>query len=409
MSVRSEEQTAVRSKYFILLLLGLVFSIGIAVTLNRIPFIRLKSDLYQRWYATTKLFAENRNIYDARNGAEVLQEVYGDDLIFETTNFYYPAHLLFFTVPLTLVSYPTAHLLWTTAVQLFYLTAIALMIWAVGWPDSTNRVTLFLLACVLFVPSLQHTIWGQFNTIGILSLGLCYLVLQKNRYGLAGILASGLTFKPQTTALTLAFIFIWVLFARTRWRFYLGFMGAMFGWWLFAELLQPDWVLAFTGSLGSYIPVQSIVDMVWNPYQIVSGILIVISLALFFINRHMSVQSAAFAGCLSLSIGIWALVMPVVGMMHTVMMPLAVVLLMAALQQTHPQLAKITLICLAIVYMAGWFVFVWGLSDPSLYGQHILGAEMIYKGALPGLISLFSLPLCWPRQEETMIKAVKSS
>ena len=389
-----------RQKIRSLLLIGFLFTLGVSITLNRVPFIRAKSDIYLRWYATTKLFSEDRNLYDEDNGKEVQQIVYGDNPVSRKTNFYYPAHLLIFTAPLSLLPYPAAHLIWTTAVQLFYLSALWLLIRELRWPDTTNRITLLLVMAALFLPNLQHTIWGQFNTIGVLSLVLSFLALRWDRYGMAGVWAAGLTFKPQATLLPLVFLLFWVLWGR-RWRFFLGFALTMAAMWAFAEILQPGWVFDFIDSLEGYIPVRSAVDQIGNPYQLISGALLFLLAIVLLQNRNAPADSVAFAGCLSLSILVWGLIIPIVGMMHTVLFIPAVILLLASLKSSQPRLYRPALIALCLVYIGGWLLFIWGLTDQALYGQHIVWSEMVYRVVLPIIIGLFSLPLCLSRQYRT--------
>lgn len=384
----------------ILLLVGLFFSLGTAFTLNRVPFIRAKSDVYLRWYATTKLFAENRNLYDARNGEEILQLVYTDEPAYEKTNFYYPSTLLLFTAPLAWLPYLAAHFIWTTAVQLFYLAALWLLSRELHWPDTMNKTTLFLATAALFIPSLQHTIWGQFNTIGVLGLALCYLALRREQYGLAGIWSVSLTFKPQTAVLLLAFLLLWAIWQQ-RWRFILGFMLAGAGLWAAAELSQPGWLFDWAASLSGYIPVQSVLDQLWNPHQLAAGGLLLTALAFFIRSRDMTADSLAFVGCLSFSMAVWALIVPIVGMMHAVILPPVLVMLLAGYKRSLSRWYRPVLYTLAVIYVGGWIGFIWGLTDQSLYGQHIQWSETAYKIVLPTFIALLAGPFCWQSRFRT--------
>lgn len=386
-----------QNKARILIIVGLLFSFGIALTFNQVPLIRNKSDFFQRWYATTKLLSENRNLYDAQNGEEVLAFVYGDNPVYETTNFYYPAHLLLFIAPLALLPYPTAHLIWTTGIQLFYLAALWLMSNHLHWPGTVNKTTLLLALASLFLPSLQHTIWGQFNTIGVLSLVLSYLALQQGKDGWAGIWLVGLTFKPQATLLPLLFLLLWALWQR-RWRFLTGFTVLSLAMWLFAELFQPGWVFDFINSLGGYIPVQSVVDQIWNPFQLVTIGLLLAVMLLYIKNRNVPASSPTFAALLIFTVAVWTLIVPIVGMMHNVILLPMLILLFANLRTNGPTWYKPALVSFIIIYVAGWIGFVWGLSDPALYGKHIEWSELAYKTIMPGLMLLFSLKLFLPEQ-----------
>jgi hypothetical protein len=85
-------------------------------------------------------------------------------------------------------------------------------------------------------------------------------------------------------------------------------------------------------------------------------------------------------------------------MMHTVLVPVAVVLVLASLQTEHPKLYRPALYAIALLYLLGIAAFVWGLSSPELYGKHIAWSELAYKVAVPICIGLFSLPLCLETQ-----------
>jgi hypothetical protein len=83
----STRQNQEEKKQWILALVGILFVIAFALVLNSNPQTRLKSDIYLRWYATEKLFSEGRNLYDERNGREVIEIVY--DGYFERETGYY--------------------------------------------------------------------------------------------------------------------------------------------------------------------------------------------------------------------------------------------------------------------------------------------------------------------------------
>jgi len=100
----------------------------------------------------------------------------------------------------------------------------------------------------------------------------------------------------------------------------------------------------------------------------------------------------------SLSLAVWSLIVPVIGMLHIVALPIAVVMILSGLERTHPTLYNYALYSILLVYLLGIAGFLWGLSSPDLYGKHILWSGYAYKVAAPILISLFSLPLCLKRK-----------
>jgi hypothetical protein len=384
-----------KRKLLILGAVGLLFAIAFALVLNGNETARYKSDIFLRWYASEKLLSQGRNLYDMRNATEVATYAYPSPW---QTNYYYPAHMLLFTAPLALLPYRTAHLVWTVATQLFYLIGLWLVAREVGWPGSVAKFTIFMVAAVLFIPYFQHTIWGQFNTIGLLSLALCYVALRRGRYALAGVWAIGLTFKPHTTLLTLAFLLFWALFERRRWPFYLGFFGAGLALAGMAEGLQPGWIPDFLSSLGGYDPTPSILDLIWNPYQVTAVVLTLGAVALFAWRRSSAPGSPAFDGCLAVSLAAWPLVVPIIGMLHATLFPLAALLLLPHLKEERAGLYPLALCGLLLIYLLGIAGFAWGLASPERYGQHIAWSELAYKSAAPLLLLLFSIPLQLERQ-----------
>jgi hypothetical protein len=383
-----------RQKKVLLAAVGLLFCLSLALTLNNVEWVRYRSDFFARWYAAEKLLDEGRSLYDRRNGEEVIAHSGFPDPL--QAGFYYPAHLLLLVAPFALLAYPVAHLFWTVSVQLFYLVGLALVIRRTGWPASANGIALFLILAAVFVPHMQHTIWGQFNTVAVLSLALCWYALQREQYGWAGVWAVGLTFKPQATLLTLLFLLFWAAFRRERWRFGAAFTAAMLVSWLAAELLQPGWLGAFWRSLADYIPVQSVVDGYWNPYQIVAVTLLLPAVILFWQHRQQPAQSPAFAACLALSLAVWFLIAPIYGMLHTVLLPLAIIWIVGGLQQERPRFYRPAITLLLALYWLGWLGFLWGLAAPERYGLHIALSEMAYKAAAPLLLMLLALFLLLP-------------
>jgi hypothetical protein len=385
-----------RQKMGVLAVVGFVFCLGMALTLNNIEWVRYRSDFFARWYAADKLLDEGRSLYDRRNGEEVVAYSGFPDPL--QAAFYYPAHLLLFMAPFSLLPYPLAHLIWTAAVQLFYLAGLALVMRRAGWPSSANGVALFMVPAVLFLPYFQHTIWGQFNTIAVLSLALCWYTLQREQYGRAGVWAVGLTFKPQATLLTLLFLLFWALCRHERRRFVAGFAAALVLAWLSAEFLQPGWIGAFRHSLADYIPVQSVVDGFWNPYQIVAGALLLAAAVLFWRHREQPPQSAVFGACLALSVTVWFLIAPIYGMLHIVLLPLALIWVVSGLQQIRPDLYRPALYLLLALYCLGLIGFLWGVTSPERYGLHITLSELAYKTAAPILLALLALPVLLVRR-----------
>lgn len=389
-----------QQKIIFLVVIGLVVMAAFAFTLNNSEtFNRLYSDLFLRWYAATKLFHEGRNLYDPRNADEMWKIAFGKNPWGYETNFFYPAHLLVFIAPLALIPYQTAHLIWTFIVQVFYFASLLLLVRRNRWPSTSNGIAVFMAINAISLPFLFHTIWGQFNTIAMIGLVLCFFALSKERYVLAGVFAVSLTFKPQNDLLSLLFLLFWVIWQKKRWPFLLGFGAVTFLCWLFAELLQPGWVKAFIDSLGHYTRIESVVDQVWNPYQITAIVLFFASITIFFWKRKASPTSTAFIACLTLSMAVWDLIIPIYGWVHAVYLVLAIVWLVPLWKKHFPTRGNYPVYVFGFLFILGWLFFFLNFFFPQ--GKLLLNwSEATNKGLFPLAVTIFSIPLLWRKDSD---------
>ncbi len=367
---------------------GLIFVVFLANILVRNSFVRNHSDFLLRWYATEKLFSEGRNIYDPANVQEIHDAAGRSGEL--RSNFYYPAFLLLFTAPLALLPFDLAHFLWNTTGQLFYLAGLLIVMRRAGLSWSVNRQTVVTILAVLFIPYLTHTIWSQFNTIAVFGLAMTIRELDNGRYGRAGAWSASLLFKPQSVTLTLVFLLVWALVERPRRRLLAGFGLATGALWIFAELLQPGWAGDFLDSLEGYVPVTSVFDRFWNPYQILTILVLAAAAILFVRHRRAGCGSAAFKALLVLSLAIWFLIVPVVGMLHVVTLPLMVVLIASAAGKRQRPAILATFL---LIYLLGWAGFIAGNAIPGWYGRHVEFSELAYRSTAPILMTVLSIYL----------------
>lgn len=380
--------SSARGKLLILALFCLIYAGSFALIMANYEHLRIRSDFFVRWHAITQLIKEGRNLYDPQNGAEIDQILYGEDNEDLRLDFYYPAYLLVVIGPLGFLPYYPAYLIWTTGGQLFLVVGLAAAMWAWQWPRTVNQVTVVILFSLLWVPTFQHTLWGQFNTLGVLSLGLSLWALRHRAYGWAGVAAAGLLFKPHPYLLLLVFFGLWSVARRERWGFVGGLAAASGGLWLIAEWLQPGWVLDFWHSLGRYVPQTSVVDILWNPHQVTAAVLVAGSLLLFIRHRQASVDSLAFACCLTLSLSVWFLVLPVILMFHILALPIGMITLLARLQVENPRRYWQAIWVFLFIYLMGWVGFVVG----QFFQLQLTFSLLAYKMILPIVVTGFALP-----------------
>ena len=382
-------------KSYILIVFCVSISVLISLLLSRQQSILIRSDHYSRWYATYRLINDNRSIYDPQNGVDVVSlNSRPTDPIAGT--FSYPAHLLFFTLPFALLPYPIAHFLWLVIIQLFVIIAIWLLYREMEWPKTINQFTIFLILSIFFIPNIQNVIWGQFNSISVISLVIIILALRRDEYFIAGLCSIGLTFKPQTMLFVLAFLVFWAIFSRKRWHFLLGLGLSLFGSILFANWYEPNWISFFIEGLKIYSKFfnpKSVFDSLIPHSGILYIFVTVITVLLFLYNRKSSSTSISFNGSIVYSLGISWLTVPVLGMMNLVAFPIALILLFSSFGDYNKKLYRLSIASFSLIYFFGLLGFIYGLSNPNLYGQHIHLSELAYKIIASGLLILFSIPL----------------
>ncbi len=379
---------------------ALVLFVGIAFALDRSQAIRYQSDLFARWYAGHMLFSKGRNLYDLANGAEVIAYKYLPTTPLEAS-FFYPAHLVLLLLPLIWLPFQWAHFLWTVCVQLFFFLGIWRLSQDTGWPGQANQLLVFVLLAMFFIPTIQQTIWSQFDTLGVLALGMVYAELVRGRYFYAGLWVCGFTFKPQGTAFLLVFLLFWALFERRRWQIFLGFGLGCLGLWTATQILQPGWVAHFWVALQDYqkLPyqIQSVVDSIWNPGKVLSIFIVFSALVLVFLNRKAEPVSPGFIGIVSLGLSVSWLIIPIIGMLYLVLLPPALILLLPALEKASARVYRWALLGFIGLYIAGYAGLLIGLALQSLPGLHIQLAELFYKILTPILVLGLAGWLCITR------------
>jgi hypothetical protein len=240
---------------------------------------------------------------------------------------------------------------------------------------------------------LQHTIYAQFNTFSVLMLAVTYLALCRQKYLWAGVLAAGLLFKPQINVAALFMLLWWSALSRQRWRFWLGLILTVLPMWAIPELLEPNWVPRFIGSLSSYPPAMSAVDRLGNPYQMVSLGLVLLTAWFTWRLRHVLASSVPFSALLAFTIGLTALIMPIYGMLNITLMGPVGIILLNGYTVVYPAYGRWIWWGLVGLFVVGLAAFMVPLLILGLNGPHIDAAEAVYRFATPILLSLAALPL----------------
>jgi hypothetical protein len=385
------ENSADRSKLVILALVGLLYSGGIAYVLPNLPHQLYANDFFARWYASRMLLATGRSLYDWANAYE-LSHITGWPQVYDY-RFYYPANLLFFTGPLALLPYKAAVIIWIVF-GLWCLWLSMIIFARLLTPGlSVNRLTLLLALMTISIPVLQHTVYAQFNSLVALALALAYYALYRQKYFVAGLAAGGMLFKPQVAVVTLLVLLTWSALARERRPFWLGFGLAAITLWAGPELLERNWVLTFLQGLSSYPPVLSVVDRIWNPYQVVSLGLVLVTLWLAVSLRRYPAHSIQFSALLAWTICLTALIIPIFGMLNIVLMGPVFVILLNGFAALYPAYSRWIWLGVIIFLIGGLLAFVTPLMLSGPTGLHISSTEIVYRFTMPVWLGLITLPL----------------
>lgn len=180
----------------------------------------------------------------------------------------------------------------------------------------------------------------------------------------------------------------------------MGWIIACVVLWGLPEFFEPNWVLTFSRALASYPPVLSAVDRVWNPYQMTSLVLVLITIWLTFRLRRSPANSIKFSGLLAWGVSVTALIVPIYGMLNIVLMGLVLAVLLNGFALLYPQYTGWLWGGTIALFVAGLLAFVIPLLLKGFSGAQISSAELVYRFTLPVLCSLLALPLMFQRKSE---------
>lgn len=379
------------SKLVVLALVGLIYSVGIAYVLPRLPGQLYGNDFFARWYASKMLLTTGRGLYDWANAYE-LARITGWHQVYDF-RFYYPASLLIFTAPLSFLPYEIAVTVWIVFGLWCLWLSMVIFARLLRPTLSVNRLTWLLILMTTTVPVLQHTVYAQFNSLVAFALALTYYGLCRQKYLLAGLAAGAMLFKPQVALVTILSLLIWSGLKRERRLFWLGLALTAAVLWAVPELLERNWVVTFVQGLASYPPVSSVVDRVWNPYQLVSLTLIGITVGLAVRLREYPAGSVQFTALLAWTVCLTALVIPIFGMLNIVLMGPVLVILLNGYAALYSAYTRWVWGSFVVFFVAGLVAFITPLVVSGPTGLHISSAEAVYRFTLPVWLGLLTWPL----------------
>lgn len=222
------------------------------------------NDFYSRWKGAEVYWREEINPYSAEATLAIQQGIYGRPAEpgEDPGPFAYPFYTVLLLAPIVWLPYAWAHAIWLVILQVSLVLGVALCLSLLDWRLPPWLLALTVLWSVFFYHSARTIFLGQFAGLVFLCTVGTLWALKGRRDGLAGVLLSLTTLKPQMSFLLIPALLLWGL-AQRRWRFLTSFglasallLGTSF-------LLQPGWLGDFVRQLAAYPSYTAIGSPIW--------------------------------------------------------------------------------------------------------------------------------------------------
>ncbi len=190
---------------------SLIALVGISLMLAAFAFSRGGVD-FGVYYAAGRVAWSGGNPYDYGQLAPQIVSNAGQI----NNPFYYAPWFTWALMPLTLLPYEVARLVWASANFALWFLGLYNLGKLIAWPaPGWRRWGWYILMTLLFA----WTVWG-FEQVGLLIFFLWTValrLLERGRWTAAGVVLAMLLFKPNITALPVAAIAAWLVL-RGRWK-----------------------------------------------------------------------------------------------------------------------------------------------------------------------------------------------
>ncbi len=192
---------------------------------------------FNAYYAAAKTTLQGGNPYDYES---LVQRIISTGKL--NNPYYYAPWFTWSVVPLALLPYPVARVLWAAANYLLWIFSLVALSKLISYPSAgRSRWSMWLFATFVFAWST----WGA-EQVGVLILFLFALALLfalRENWRAAGIFLALPLFKPNIAALPVAFIALWI-FIRKRTARHLLWMTLTLALFLsVALILDPQFYL----------------------------------------------------------------------------------------------------------------------------------------------------------------------
>jgi hypothetical protein len=217
------------------------------------------NDFYPRWRGTRAFIMEGRNPYSEKVTLEIQEGMYGrpareDE---DQVAFAYPFYVSLLVLPFSFFSYPQAQALWMSALVLFTIVTVTIILRTFNWKPSRGGLLALSLWCLFFYPTVRSILLGQFSLLVLVLVALALWATERGWTFLAGCSLALSTIKPQMVFLVIPFLLLSGL-GQQKYRILGGFLVAMAVLLVLSSFLLPTWIPSFITALSRYQAYTSI-------------------------------------------------------------------------------------------------------------------------------------------------------
>ncbi|GIV66554.1 MAG: hypothetical protein KatS3mg047_0947 [Bellilinea sp.] len=276
------------------------------------------NDFLVHWMGTKSFFEDGLSPYSDEVAIRIQNMVYGRPAQTgeHELRVAYPLYSILIFLPFALIpDYNLARAVWMAVLESALILMSFLSLRLVRWRPKPLVLVLFLLFSVFWYHALRPVILG--NAVVLIALGVVGILLavRAGNDELAGILMALITIKPQVVLLFVGYICIWAASQR-RWKIIIWFLISMGLFVGLAVILIPDWIIQNLREVlryPSYNPPGTLPDALEAIIpqggerlgRVVAGVMALILMVEWFINRRSEFRAFLWTACLTLTASFW--------------------------------------------------------------------------------------------------------
>ena len=346
---------------------------------------------YAAWDAFFKLgvspYSEEAALYTQ-------QAIYGRPALTgeDQNRMVYPFYSILIHGPFVFLDYPLARAIYMTLLQAALFVGVVMALDLFQWSPAAWLSALLFIWSLLFYPEARGVILGQFAIFGFFSL-IASLYFYKRGYDiLGGVILVLSTIKPTLVFLIVPFLLVYALSQR-RWRFVVGFIGALTLLTFGSLLVSPTWIMDWIFRITRYSDYTVGQSPVWllthNLLPALGGIgeaiidLFLVAGMFFAWLRAIHGADAEFNWALGVTLVISNLIVPRSATTNYVLMLIPTLWIFSILDQ-HLKWGKPILVVTMVISFAG----LWWLHFATVAGNQ---EQPIMFFPFPLVLGLFLL------------------